>query len=155
MAKQDQFLTTGEFASKIGLSTSTVSKLIREGKISAEKKSGKWMISPDQLKTEAVEELRKSGKKPAGKKAVKSASKKTASGKPASAKKEAPAKLKNTADKTYTIAEFASLTYLTEFGVQRWLKDGRLSGRQAPGGEWRIEAVNLDAPALKHLVRDN
>ena len=155
MAKQDQFLTTGEFASKIGISTSTVSKLIRENKISAEKKSGKWLISPDQLKAKAIRELRKSGKKPAGKKTEKSTSKQTASRKPVSAKKEAPATSKKTANKTYTIAEFASLTYLTEFGVQEWLKEGRLTGRQAPGGEWKIEAANLEAPAFKHLVRQN
>ena len=153
MAKQDQFLTTGEFASKIGISTSTVLKLIREKKISAEKKAGKWLISPDQLKAKAVKELRKSGKKPAGKKTVKSAPKQITSIKPASAKKEAPATSKKTTNKTYSIAEFASLTYLTEFGVQEWLKEGRLTGQQAPGGEWQIEAANLDAPAIKHLVR--
>ncbi len=155
MAKQDQFLTTGEFASKIGISTSTVLKLIRESKISAEKKSGKWLISPDQLKAKAVKELRKSGKKLAGKKTVKSTPNQTLSKKTASAKKEASAKSKKTSDKTYTIAEFASLTYLTEFGVQEWLKEGRLTGQQASGGEWKIEAANLEAPAIKHLVRQN
>jgi excisionase family DNA binding protein len=155
MAKQDQFLTTREFASKIGISTSTVSKLIREHKISAEKKSGKWMISPDQLKTNAVKELRVSGNKSAGKKAVKSAPKKTASRKPASAPKKAPAKSKKTDGKSYTIAEFANLTYLTEFGVKEWLNKGRLTGQQAPDGEWKIEAANLKVPALKHLVRHN
>ena len=32
MAKQDQFLTTGEFASKAGITTSAVTKMIRAGK---------------------------------------------------------------------------------------------------------------------------
>ena len=63
MAKQDQFLTTGEFASKAGIPTSSATKLIREGKIKAEKKSGKWMISPDQLKAQTVKDLSKPGKK--------------------------------------------------------------------------------------------
>lgn len=155
MAKQDQFLTTREFASKIGISISTVSKLIREHKISAKKKSGKWMISPDQLKAKAVKELRVSGNKSAGRQAVKSAPKKAAFRKPASAQKEAAATSKKTDGKTYTIAEFASLTYLTEFGVKEWLKKGRLTGQQAPDGKWKIEAANLEVPALKHLVRRN
>jgi len=41
MTEKGQVLTTGEFASKAGLSTSSVTKLIRAGKIKAEKKSGK------------------------------------------------------------------------------------------------------------------
>ena len=140
MAKKAQFLTTGEFASKTGISTASVSKLIRDGKISAQKKSGKWMISLDQLKVSAVKALSKPGKKTGGEKAAKSPSNKAAAAKPASAQKKAPAAEKKPADKAYTLAEFASLTYLTEFGVREWLKIGRLTGRQAPGGEWLIDA---------------
>ena len=68
MAKKNQVLTTSEFASKIGISSSSVSKLIREGKIKAEKKSGKWIISADQLKNQAVQNVVKksSAKKVAG-----------------------------------------------------------------------------------------
>jgi excisionase family DNA binding protein len=54
MAKQDQLLTTREFASRAGIPTSTVTKLIKVGKVRAEKKSGKWMIAADQLKSEVV-----------------------------------------------------------------------------------------------------
>ena len=153
MAKKAQFLTTGEFASKIGISTASVSKLIRDGKINAQKKSGKWMISPDQLQVPAVKALSKSGKKAGGKKAAKSTPNKAAPAKPASAEKKVPAAEKKSTDKAYTIAEFATLTYLTEFGVREWLKIGRLAGRQAPGGEWLIDAANLQLPSLKHLVR--
>ena len=153
MAKKVQFLTTAEFASKIGISTASVSKMIRDGKISAQKKSGKWMISADQLKAQAVKALSKPGKKSESKKAAKPTPDKTAAAKPVSVKKKAPAESKKAADKTYTIAEFASLTYLTEFGVREWLKKGRLTGRQSPGGEWMVEAANLEAPAFKHLVR--
>ncbi len=148
MAKKAQFLTTGEFASKIGISTASVSKLIRDGKINAQKKSGKWMISPDQLQVPAVKALSKSGKKAGLKKAAKAAP-----AKPASAEKKVPAADKKSTEKAYTIAEFATLTYLTEFGVREWLKIGRLAGRQAPGGEWLIDAANLQLPSLKHLVR--
>ena len=144
MTKQDQFLTTGEFASKAGIPTSSVTKLIREGKIRAEKKSGKWMISPDQLKTKAVQDSIKPGK---------SARKKATANKPAPTQKDKPAKAKTTAGKMYTVAEFASMTYLTEFGVKEWLKEGRLTGQQAAGGEWQIDAANLELPDVKRLVR--
>jgi hypothetical protein len=153
MAKKAQFLTAKEFASKIGISAATVSKMIRDGKISAQKKSGKWMISPDQIEAPAVKILSTPGKQTAGEKEAKPTPQKTAAAKPASAKKKLPAAKKHPPEKTYTIAEFASLTYLTEFGVREWLKLGRLCGRQAPGGEWMIEAANLELPVIKHLVR--
>lgn len=153
MAKQDQFLTTGEFASKAGIPTSSATKLIREGKIKAEKKSGKWMISPDQLKAQVVKDLSKPGKKAAGKKAFKPASKKATARKPAPTKKDKPAKARTTAGKMYTVTEFAGMTYLTEFGVKEWLKQGRLSGKQDTGGEWKIDSANLEAPGVKRLVR--
>jgi len=153
MTKQDQFLTTGEFASKAGIPTSSVTKLIRKGRIKAEKKSGKWMISPDQLKTKAVQESIKPGKKTAAKKTGKSTGKKAAVNKPAPTKEDKPAKAKTTAGKMYTVAEFAGMTYLTEFGVKEWLKQGRLTGQQAAGGEWQIDAANLELPDVKRLVR--
>jgi len=146
MTKQEQFLTTGEFASKAGITTSSVTKLIRKGKIKAEKKSGKWMISPDQLKSQAVQGSNKPSKKtdnPTGKK--------TTVSKPAPTQKDNTAKAK--AGKMYTVAEFAGMTYLTEFGVKEWLKQGRLTGRQAAGGEWQVNAANLEIPDVKRLVR--
>jgi len=146
MTKQEQFLTTGEFASKAGITTSSVTKLIRKGKIKAEKKSGKWMISPDQLESQAVQGSNKPSKKtdnPTGKK--------TTVCKPAPTPKDNTAKAK--AGKMYTVAEFAGMTYLTEFGVKEWLKQGRLTGRQAAGGEWQVEAANLEIPNVKRLVR--
>jgi hypothetical protein len=148
MTKQDQFLTTGEFASKAGLTTSSVTKLIRDGKIKAEKKSGKWMISPDQLDSKAVQ-----GSKKPGKKTGKSAGKKTAVNKPAPTQQDKPAKAKTTAGKMYAVAEFAGMTYLTEFGVKEWLKQGRLTGQQAAGGEWQVDAANFEVPDVKRLVR--
>ena len=153
MAKQDQFLTTAEFASKAGIPTTSVTKLIKEGKIKAEKQSGKWMIAPDQLKEQTVKALSKPGKKAAGKKAVKPAKKKATAQKPAPTQKDKPAKAKTTAGKMYTVAEFAGMTYLTEFGVKDWLKQGRLTGQQVTGGEWKIDAANLEAPDVKRIVR--
>ena len=138
MAKQDQFLTTREFASQAGIPTSSVTKLIKEGKIKAEKKSGKWMIAPGQLKSEAVKSAAK--KKPAEKK-------------PPAPKKEKPVKAGTPAAKTYTIVEFAAMTYLTEKGVRDWLKQGRLTGQRDQKGDWQLEAANLDKPDVKRLVR--
>ena len=148
MVKQEQLLTTGAFASQAGIPTSSVTKLIREGKIKAEKKSGKWMIAPDQLKARALKDSARPGKK-----AAKPARPKAAPPKPAGAAKGKPAKAKPIAGKTYSVAEFAALTYLTEFGVQQWLKQGRISGRQVSGGEWQVDAPNLEVPDVKRLVR--
>jgi len=153
MAKKDPFLTTGEFASKAGIPTSSVTKLIKEGKIKAEKKSGKWKISPDQLKAQPVKDLIAPPGKAGGKKAVKPAKKKTAAQKTAPTKRDKPTKVRSTGGKTFTVAEFAAMTYLTELGVRQWLKQGRLTGHQGAGGEWEIDPANLELPDLKRLVR--
>jgi len=151
MAKKDLFLTTGEFASKTGIATSSVTRLIRTGKIAAEKKSGKWLISPDQLKVQAVQDAIKTGRKTAAQKAAEPVGKKAAAKKspPVEAEKEA----KTDTAKLYSVAEFAAMTYLTEFGVKEWLKQGRLTGQQVAGGDWQIEASNLESPDVKRLVR--
>ena len=158
MAKKSELLTSAKFAKKTGLSTAAVSKLIRDGKITATKKSGKWMIDPDQLNAKAVKATSKAGKtaskpgKPkAKKKAVKPTPKKAApeSKKAAEPKADKPAG----AQKSFSIAEFADMTYLTEKGVAEWLKLGRLTGSQDPQGAWRIDAVNLEASIVKRLVR--
>ena len=151
MANKDQYLTSAEFASKAGITTSSVTKLIRKGKIKAEKKSGKWMISPDQLISKAVQGSNKPSKKTAAKKTDTPAGKKTTVSKPAPTQKDNTAKVK--AGKMYTVAEFAGMTYLTEFGVKEWLKQGRLTGQQSAGGEWQVEAANLEIPDVKRLIR--
>ncbi len=47
------------------------------------------------------------------------------------------------------------MTYLTEFGVKLWLKQGYLTGRQNERGEWLIDADNLQTPNVKRLVRED
>ncbi len=159
MAKKSELLTSAKFAKKTGLSTAAVSKLIRDGKITATKKSGKWMIDPDQLNAKAVKATSKAGKtaskpgKPkAKKKAAKPIPKKAATESQKAAEPEAdkPAG----ARKSFSISEFAGMTYLTEKGVAEWLKLGRLTGSQDAQGDWRIDAANLEAAPLKRLVRD-
>ena len=151
MAKKNQLLTTGEFASQAGITTARVSKLIREGKIKAEKKSGKWMISPDQLDAKALREPAKKGKAAPRKKGAKASAgtRKTAP----SAKEKPAAEAPVGSKKAYPVAEFAAMTYLTEKGVREWLRQGRLSGRQDDKGQWLIDAANLEVPDVKRLVR--
>ena len=86
MAKKSDLLTSSEFSAKTGISKSRVSKLIRDGKIKAEKKSGKWMIGPDQLNAKAVKKAQKPGKPSPKKKTTPTKPKKT----PMAAKKTPP-----------------------------------------------------------------
>jgi hypothetical protein len=149
MAKDNQLLSTGEFASLAGIPTSSVTKLIREGKIKAEKKAGKWMIRPHQLHVKAVQEFLESTR-PAPKKASPPAARIAPPN-----KREKPAEAQPTAvRKTYSIAEFAGMTYLTELGVKQWLKQGRLLGQKNENGDWLVDAANLDVPNVKRLVRE-
>jgi excisionase family DNA binding protein len=152
MATKSQLLTTGEFANQAGISSSKVTTLIRNGKIKAEKKSGKWMISSSELK--AAMALSKKGKSVSKKKPSKSAPQKTTTAKKTSpTKKATPAGGMASAAKAYTLEQFVKMTYLTENGVKDWLRQGRLSGRQNETGEWMIDASNLDAPYMKRLMR--
>ncbi|MCB2170859.1 MAG: helix-turn-helix domain-containing protein [Deltaproteobacteria bacterium] len=128
MEPQDTLLTTKEFASRSGMTVAQVTKLLRENKIRGEKQSGRWMIPASALKT---------GDSPSP---------------PAKTKAKQPAQ---TARKsaTYSLSEFSAMTYLTEAGVVRWLKEGRLQGHQSPRGEWQIDAASLENPYVKNLLR--
>ena len=153
MDKDNQVLTTREFASRAGLQASKVSKLIREGKIEAEKKSGKWLIHPNQLQTKTVQGSDKGGKPTPKKKAIKAPHKKAAT---SATKSVSTAKrIENSAGRAYTVSEFVEMTYLTELGVERWLKQGRLTGQQNEKGDWLVDAANLQVPDVKRLVRDD
>jgi hypothetical protein len=145
MAKKHELLTSSEFSEKSGIPTSKVSKLIRDGKLKAVKKSGKWLIESSQLKAKTVIKAMKKSGPSAKKKSSKSAAKK-----PAIKKEETP----TDSQKTYSIAEFADITYLTEKGVAEWLKAGLLTGNQDSGGAWRVDAGNLEVPNVKRLVRE-
>ena len=153
MAQDKKLLTTKEFATRTGIPTAKVSRLIREGKIKAEKKSGKWMIHPSQLKVQIVQKTGSSSASKRGKTTAKAPQKKAAAGVDKSA---SPEKDKVVLDqRTYTIAEFAEMTYLTEFGVGLWLKQGRLAAKQNEKGQWLIDASNLQVPDVKRLIRED
>ncbi len=136
MSGSKDFLTTTEFAKKAGVSTSTVSKWLRTQKITGEKKGGKWAISADEM-------AKVSSAAPIAK---------TADTQKKSPATGAPTKSKAGA-KSYSIKEFSDLTYLTEFGVEKWLKQGRLVPAQDASGQPRVDASSLDSPAVKRLIR--
>ena len=87
------------------------------------------------------------------KKAAAPAKKSAARAKKAAApKKQAPPKSAK-ATQSFSVAEFANMTYLTENGVMQWLQQGLLKGQQGARGDWQIEASNLEVPNVKRLVR--
>ena len=137
MTDSKDFLTTQAFAEKAGISKSTVSKWLRDGKIKGKKVGKKWMIPSDQLTN----------------------TKKSASKAPAPAKKTSTAsgalaeKAIRTGGRTYTVKEFSEMTYLTEFGVEKWLREGRLKGTKDGTGIWTIDTGNLDIPDVQRLLR--
>ncbi len=134
MDASEQLLTTKEFADRSGLPVSKVTKLLRDGRLDGEKKSGKWMIPAGELNRYA---------KPAD-----------PPQKPRTPEAPtAPAATPSPAGRTLSAAEFSAMTYLTERGVRNWLKEGKLIGSQAANGEWQVDAASLEDPKIKHLVR--
>ena len=136
MSSSKDSLTTTEFAKKTGVSTSTVSKWLRAKKITGTKKGGKWLIASSEIAKVSAASPKKTAEAPQKKK-------------PTAA---SPAKPKSGA-KSYSIKEFSDLTYLTEYGVEKWLKEGRLVAAQDASGQPRVDAANLEHPAVKRLVR--
>lgn len=147
MATQTTSMTTSEFAKAAGVSAASISKLIRDGKLKARKEGGKWRIAQSQLGAEAVRAL-KAPSRAAKPKPTRTRPAQAAAGEPAPAALETPPE-----DKTYTIPEFAAMTYLTEKGVAEWLKTGRIKGIQTADGGWRILEGNLRVPSISRLLR--
>ena len=84
--------------------------------------------------------------------AVKTKKTATPAKKTAAPKKKAAPKPAKTA-KSFSVAEFADMTYLTENGVMQWLQQGLLKGQQNAKGGWQVDASNLEVPNVKRLVR--
>jgi hypothetical protein len=164
MATKIPSMTSSEFAKAARVSAASISKLIRDGKLKARKEGGKWMIPQNQLDSAVLHNLKGSAKagrsKPArarqAPKAAESASLPSVPAAPAAPTPapEAPRKPDiRTEEKTYTIPEFAALTYLTEKGVAEWLKAGRIKGVQKENGEWRVLEANLHVADISRLLR--
>lgn len=177
MATPTKSMTTSEFAKAAGIPAAAVSKLIRDGELKAKKEGKCWMIAPSQLEAKAVRQLGRAAAFAQGKKAAKPAAAPKATkpakapvaaalpAKPAEPMHAAPqadaepepavasAPVPPSAERTYSVEEFAAMTYLTETGVAEWLKRGRLQGRQADGGKWIVFESNLQVPDISRLVR--
>lgn len=134
MSSSIKYLTTGEYARKAGISASTVSKWIRSGKLKGEKQNGKWMIPADEPVSKAAS--------------------------PAIVQKNSPTKrtetnaAPSTGGQYYSIEKFSVMTYLTEFGVEKWLKEGRLKGIKDSAGQWMVSADNLQLRHVQRLLRN-
>ncbi|MCG6892826.1 MAG: helix-turn-helix domain-containing protein, partial [Desulfobacteraceae bacterium] len=113
-------LTAQEYASRAGVSTSTVTKWLRDGTIEGKKISGRWMIPESQLQTTAA---------PGGK---------------SSATAPATTGAKKDSTPSFTVEAFAERTYLTPKGVERYLKNGTLVGEQDADGRWKVDAKSLE-----------
>ena len=112
----------------------------------AQKKPSKKPQTKGAAKAKKVTTKAKKAAAPAKKAATKP--KKTA----APAKKAAAPKSAK-ASKSFSVAEFADMTFLTENGVMQWLQQGLLKGQQSARGDWQIEASNLEVPNVKRMVR--
>ncbi len=134
MSDNEYTLTSAEFSQQTGIAVSTVTQMLRQGKLHGEKRSGKWAIFATELQKQAIATPKKRIK-------------------PSSPGPgpifETPAVSKT----AYDVETFARMTYLTVQGVHRWLKTGRLIGRIEAGGKTLVEAANLDRPEFQHLVR--
>lgn len=138
MSDPNGLLTSQEFAKQAGVSTSTVSKWLRSGKIKGSKEGGKWMISASQLSLAAASD---------------ETADQTAPAVITTAKKEMAAPVKKESKSSFSVDEFSALTYLTPFGVERFLREGRLTGLKSDTGQWQVDGSNLEKPDIQHLLR--
>lgn len=131
--KYTNTLSTKQFSTITGLPVATVTKMLRTGQIIGNKSSGRWVIPKDQLpsKTDGSEE--------------------TVSFVSTTEKTRA---IKASYKSDYSIREFCKITYLTEFGIEKWLKNGKIKGYRDNEGNWRVDADSLNLPTLKHLLRN-
>lgn len=133
MTENETTLTTAEFSKKTGLATSTVARMLREGKLRGEKRGGKWAIFASELEKDSIENRQPDAKAPVY---------------PAPTPDNPPS-----SSKTYDIETFSRLTYLTENGVRQWVKDGRLTGSIDSDGNMKVNASNLERADFRRLVR--
>jgi predicted site-specific integrase-resolvase len=134
MADNEKTLSTAEFSQQTGIAVSTITHMLRQGKIRGEKRSGKWAIFASEISNQAVAQ-KKDQAKPAA--LGPGPIFETSTGSPSA----------------YDIDTFARMTFLTEQGIRRWLKTGRLSGRIEANGKALVDADNLSRPELQHLIR--
>jgi hypothetical protein len=119
----------------------------KEQKKSSKKPKTKGVAKPKKAAAPKKKAKAPAKKAAAPKKKAKAPAKKTAAPK----KKSPPQSAK--AAKSFSVKDFAGMTYLTEYGVMEWLRKGLLKGHQDANGNWQIEASNLEVPSVKRFVR--
>jgi predicted site-specific integrase-resolvase len=129
-------LTTKEFSHRCGKPVATVQKWLRSGKLKGTKIGSRWYIAPSELTRLSTSESTSAAP--------------TTAATPRSSEAKAPIRSPGS---TYTVEEFSALTYLTQTGVRRWLRNGRLVGERARDGSWMVKAESLELPHLRHLIR--
>jgi excisionase family DNA binding protein len=132
MSADQPLVSTREFAEKAGVSTSTVSKWLRTGKIEGIKQGGKWRISPEELSK--VSAAPAEGVEPA-------------------AKPQQPPAESQSGPEAISVGKFCEMTYLTEFGVRLWLREGRLKPAVDASGNPAVASSSIDDPMVKRLLR--
>ena len=135
MTSAGKTLTTNEYSKLSGISVSTVTKMLRAGKLNGQKINGKWAIDAAQSPSNAEQPQNNNHRNAPS--VIEQAAQTRASG----------------MGETYDIDTFTNMTYLTEKGVRQWVKNGRLSGRVDPSGNITVDADNLDRPEFRHLIR--
>jgi hypothetical protein len=138
MTSAGKTLTTSEYSKISGRSVSTITKLLRDGKLKGQKVNGKWAIDASQAQPTGsnTEQPQNNAQKNA----------------PPVAEPSTPAK-SSSGNKTYDVDTFTRMTYLTEKGVRQWVKSGRLSGSVDARGNVFVDADNLDRSEIRHLIR--
>ncbi|MEE4608633.1 MAG: hypothetical protein V2L15_07065 [Desulfobacteraceae bacterium] len=102
--------------------------MLRDGQLAGEKVGNRWRIPVE-----------------ATPRAAEAAPASTAS--PHSEKDQAPSQC-------FTVQAFAEMTYLTEQGVEKWLRQGRLAGGRDAAGRWYVDAASLERPDVRRLLRN-
>jgi len=151
MATPPKTITTREFSELTGIPPAAVGELIRDGKLKASKRGGKWAIPRSEVSAARTKSGPPKARTPIAPKPAQPRAQEPVT--PAAAPSPAESPGTAPADFTYTVPEFSAMSYLTEKGVAEWLKIGRLKGVKAESGEWRVLASNLQVPDIRRLLR--
>ena len=133
MPDNEKTLTTAEYAKKAGLATSTVARMLRDGKLAAKNAAANGSFMPTRRKAAVRKKSNRPQRPPSG-----------------------PAPISNnppSSTTSYDIEAFSPIDFPDENGVRQWLKDGRLSGGTDSSGNLKVDASNLERAEFKHLVR--
>ena len=133
MADTNKTLSSAEFSKITGIAVSTINKMLRQGNLRGEKRSGKWAIFKEELNSAAIAKHQQTA--------------------PLSTAIDAGSDTSSSDGMRYDVVSFARMTYLTENGVRQWLKTGRLSGGIEADGKPFVDVANLGRADFKHLIR--